>query len=125
MPGIFESHDLRVGFMSALVFETHVVVAVRIQRRIEINKTDRLVPDIPPQNIRIIAVVKSVHLGFSEGFIANFSTIPSLRQKKASPLAKPFLVRPLSCALLRRWRFRSSLFVSPGHEPAKNGKNEN
>ena len=44
-----------------IIFEKHVVVAVRIERRIEIYKIDRLVLDIPPQNVQIIAVVKSIH----------------------------------------------------------------
>ena len=44
-----------------IIFEKHVVVAVRIERRIEIYKIDRLVFDITPQNIQIIAVVECVH----------------------------------------------------------------
>jgi hypothetical protein len=40
MPRVFESHDLRIGFHSALVFEKHVVVAVRVERRVEIYKID-------------------------------------------------------------------------------------
>ena len=58
---IFESHDLRIGIHPALVFEKHIVVAVGIERRIEINKIDRLIPDILPQDIQIIAVVKSIN----------------------------------------------------------------
>ena len=53
MPRVFESHDLRIGFESALVFEKHVVVAVRIERRVEIDEIDRFVLDIPPQDIRL------------------------------------------------------------------------
>jgi len=61
MPSVFESHDLRIGFESALVFEKHVVVAVRIERRVEIHKIDRLGADVSFEDIQIIAVVESVH----------------------------------------------------------------
>jgi hypothetical protein len=61
MPRVFESHYLRIGFESALVFEKHVVIAVAIERRVEIDKIDGFFVDIPSKNILIVAVIESVH----------------------------------------------------------------
>ena len=41
--------------------EKDVVVAVGVERRVEINKINGLFVDIPPQDIQIAAVVESVH----------------------------------------------------------------
>jgi len=43
----------------------HVVVAVRIKRRVEIHEIDRFVLDIPPQDVQVIAVVECVQSGTS------------------------------------------------------------
>jgi hypothetical protein len=61
MPSVLESHYLRIGFEPTLVFEQNIVIAVGIERRIEIYEIARLFVDISPKNIQIIAVVKSVH----------------------------------------------------------------
>ena len=51
MPGVFEGGDLRFGLDAGFVFEQDVVIAVGIERRIEIDEIDRFVLDIVAQNL--------------------------------------------------------------------------
>jgi len=52
---------LRIGLAAGFVFEKEVVIAVGIKRRVKINKIDRLVLDVVPQDLKIVAVVECIH----------------------------------------------------------------
>ena len=45
------SRDLRLGIAARFVAKQHVVIAVRVKRRVEIDEINRLVLDIVPQNL--------------------------------------------------------------------------
>jgi hypothetical protein len=64
MPAIFECGDLRVAFVSLRRFKEHGIIALGIERRIEINKINRFIR--PPrrmlaENIEIVAEIKFIH----------------------------------------------------------------
>ena len=61
VPSVFECRDLRRRIAPRFVTEQNVVIAVRVKRRVEINEIDGIVLDIIPQDLEIVAVVKSVH----------------------------------------------------------------
>jgi len=61
VPRIVKGGDLRVGTGAALVPEQHVVRAVGVERRVEIDQVDRLVLDVLAQDVEVVTVVKSVH----------------------------------------------------------------
>ena len=61
MPGILKCGDLRVALHALGRFEQQVVVALGIERRIEINQIDRFIRNVIAQNIEVIAVVEFVH----------------------------------------------------------------
>lgn len=50
-PRILERRYLRLRIGAALVFEQDVVIAVRIERRIEVDKVNGLILDVFPQNL--------------------------------------------------------------------------
>lgn len=52
--------SLRHDLLAFRVLE-QVVIALRIKRRVEIDKVNRLISDVLPQHLQIIAVVKLVH----------------------------------------------------------------
>jgi hypothetical protein len=41
MPGVLEGEQLRIGGVAGLVAEDDVVVAVRVERRVEVDQVDR------------------------------------------------------------------------------------
>ena len=61
MPRVLERGYLRLGLRARFVLEQHVVIAVGIERRVQIDQVNRLVLDVVPQDIQIVAVVESVH----------------------------------------------------------------
>ena len=64
MPAIFECGDLRVGLVSLRGFEEDGIIALGIERRIEIDKIDRLRRDVLAENIEVVAEIEFVQLGF-------------------------------------------------------------
>jgi len=61
---------LRISSGTGFVFEKDVVIAVGIKRRVKVNKIDRLVLYIVPQDLQIVAVVESVHEDSRTGNVA-------------------------------------------------------
>ncbi len=61
MPGVLKGGDLRVGLVSLRRFEKHGIIALRIERRIEINEIDRFIRNVFAENIEIIAEIEFVH----------------------------------------------------------------
>ena len=61
MPGVLEGGDLRVAFVSLRRFEEHGIIALRIKRRIEINKVNRFIRDVFAENIEIVAEIEFIH----------------------------------------------------------------
>ena len=62
VPGVVEGGHLRLRLLPALVLEQHVVRAVRVERRVEVDQVDRLVLDVLAQDDEVVTVVKSVHI---------------------------------------------------------------
>ena len=60
MPRVFERRYLRIGLDAGFVFEKYVVIAVGIKRWVKIDEINRLVLDLFPQDLQIVAVVKGV-----------------------------------------------------------------
>jgi len=61
MPRVLECGYLRLGLRARFVLKKYVVIAVGIERRVEIDQVYRLVLDVLPQDVEIVAVVKGVH----------------------------------------------------------------
>lgn len=61
VPRVFERRDLRFAVAARFVAEQYVVIPIAVERRIKIDQIDRLVLDVVPQDLQIIAVVESVH----------------------------------------------------------------
>jgi hypothetical protein len=59
-PRVLKGPNLRSGLGSVLLLEQHVVVLVALERRVQIDEANRLIPHIPPQNVQVIAVIKHV-----------------------------------------------------------------
>ena len=48
-------------------FEQHVVILIGLEGRIKVDEIHRLVLDIAAENVKVIAVVESVHGRFGRG----------------------------------------------------------
>ena len=62
VPRVVEGDDLGVTLPSRLVLEDDVVRSVRVEGRIEVDEVDRLVRDVTPEDIEIVAVVEDLRL---------------------------------------------------------------
>jgi hypothetical protein len=60
VPGILEGRDLGFRLLPALVLEQHVVGAVGIERRVEIDQVDRFVRDMLAQDRQVVAVEEGI-----------------------------------------------------------------
>lgn len=60
VPRIAERAKLRFGLFSRRFLEDHVIVAIAVERRIEINQINTLVGDILAQNLQVVAVIERV-----------------------------------------------------------------
>jgi hypothetical protein len=60
-PRIGKRLDLGGAFVAALLLEQHVVVAVAVERRIEVDEVDRIAGDLVAQDMQVIAVIQRVH----------------------------------------------------------------
>jgi len=50
------------GPRTVLFGEQDVVVLIAVERRVEIDEVHRLIGDIPPENVQVVAVIERVHL---------------------------------------------------------------
>jgi hypothetical protein len=72
VPGVLERDDLSVTLAPGLVLEDDVVVAVRVERRVKVDKIDRVGRDIGPEDAEVVAVVEGV------GFHSRTVTAPEV-----------------------------------------------
>src|SRR6266481_3742236 len=80
MPGVFKGVNL-TGSGGAVLFLKEGVVALRgVEGRIEIDEVHRLVLQITPKDVEIVAVVKRAHVGSLE------NRCPPAKQKGGRPL---------------------------------------
>lgn len=63
MPGVFEGDDLRFGGAPALLLEQHVVRAVGVERRVEVDQVDARVANVVAQDVKVVAVEEGVLVG--------------------------------------------------------------
>lgn len=76
VPRIFKGGYLCFALLSLGRPEQQVVIAFRVERRVEVDKIDRFVRDAVAQNVEIVAVVESIRhcecyglrFGFRPGF---------------------------------------------------------
>src|SRR5206468_6378699 len=68
-PGVGESVELCLADLPAWLPKEDVVIRVGIKWRIEINKIDTCVRELPPvaQPLQIVAEIEAVHFPFSSG----------------------------------------------------------
>src|SRR3546814_5625023 len=58
MPGILERLDLRVAVRAFGRFEQHVVIGVRIERRVEIDQINAAIRDMFAQDVEIVPEIE-------------------------------------------------------------------
>ena len=66
VPRVFEGEQLSVALAPRLILEDDVVVAVRVERRIEIDEVDRRIFNVPPEDVEVIPVVEDIRLHVRE-----------------------------------------------------------
>src|ERR1035437_3677914 len=71
MPAIFKGGDLRVAFVSLRRFKEHGIIALGIERGIEINEIDRFIRNVLAENIEIVAEIEFIQLS-EPGFMGLF-----------------------------------------------------
>jgi hypothetical protein len=55
------NRHLQIRRDAGFILKKHVVIAVRIKRRIEINEVNGFILDVIPHDLQIIAVIECVH----------------------------------------------------------------
>ena len=60
MPGVLEGEELGVRLPPRLVLEDDVVVPIRVEGRVQVDQIDRLVRDVPAEDVEIVSVVEEV-----------------------------------------------------------------
>ena len=77
-PGVFEGANLAGGVGAVLFVEEGVVVLGGVEGRVQIDEINRLVLQIPPHDVEIVAVIKRAHApsvaGGPPGINAGFSS---------------------------------------------------
>ena len=63
MPRVLEGGDLRLALLALGRFEEEVVVALGVERRVEVDQVHGFVRELRrvPQHLQIVAIVKPVH----------------------------------------------------------------
>jgi hypothetical protein len=61
MPGVLEGFNLRLAVVAARRFEEQVVVALGIERRVEIDEVNGCVRNVLAEDLEIVAVIELVH----------------------------------------------------------------
>ncbi len=74
---VLEGADLS-GRLLAVLGKEHVVVGVRVERRVEVDEIDRLVADVTPQHVEVVAVVEDIPLGHGTSLAASARPLPTL-----------------------------------------------
>jgi hypothetical protein len=64
VPGIAERPKLRFGLFTRRFFEDHVIIAIAVEGRFEIDEINALVGDMLAQNLQVVAVVEGVGHNF-------------------------------------------------------------
>ena len=68
VPGIAERFDLRGRLAAALLFEQDVVIAVGVERRIEVDQIDGGAREVLLENVEVVSVVQRIHaVKFADG----------------------------------------------------------
>jgi hypothetical protein len=80
MPGVFKGVDLPGGGASVLFLKKGVVVLRGVEGRIEIDEVHRLVLQITPKDVEVVAVVQRAHAGSLE------NRCPPAKQKGGRPV---------------------------------------
>jgi len=60
VPGVLEGEELGIGRVAGLVFEDDVVVAVRVERGVEVDQVDAGVGQVAAQDVEVVAVGEDV-----------------------------------------------------------------
>src|SRR5579863_119920 len=61
MPGVLEGGDLGFAIGAALIFEEDIVIAIRVERRVQIDQVYALGGDVFTQDVEIVSIVECVH----------------------------------------------------------------
>ena len=61
MPGVLEGFNLRLAVVAARRFEEQIVVALGIERRVEIDEVNGFVRNVLAEDLEIVAVIELVH----------------------------------------------------------------
>lgn len=69
MPSILESRNLRFAFGATFIFEQHVVTAIRVEGRIEIDQVHTGTGNVFAQDFEVIAVVQRVLSHVADPFV--------------------------------------------------------
>src|SRR5438874_739091 len=83
MPSIEKRFDLRLARLAFGRLEKKIVVALRVERRIEIDEVHRFIRDLLAQDLEIVAVVKLVHCAVSLPVAAGAFKRGLIRQRAA------------------------------------------
>ena len=60
LPGVLEGRDLGLELRAVLFGEEDVVVLAGVEGRVEVDEVDRLVLDVAPEDVEVVAVVEVV-----------------------------------------------------------------
>jgi len=113
MPSVLKREQLRVALPARLILENDVVVAIRVEGRVEVDEVDAGVGDVATEDLEVVAVVQDV--GVHAGDYGR-------RLPRPADLRRGFQASPLhfGAAVGRRRsrRFRVSANRSPHPGPA-------
>ena len=59
VPGVLEGLDLGLGLLAARRLEQHIVIGVRVERRVEIDQIDTGIRHVLTQHLQVVTVIKS------------------------------------------------------------------
>ena len=60
MPGVLEGQQLGIGGIARLVAEDDVVIAVRVEGRVEVDEVDGAIGQVATPDVEAVAVVEDV-----------------------------------------------------------------
>jgi hypothetical protein len=84
VPGILEGQQLGIGGIARLVAEDDVVVAIRVEGRVEVDQVDGGIGQVATQDIEVVAVVEDIG-----GEVSHRSLVPQERHDPADPVHHP------------------------------------
>jgi hypothetical protein len=61
MPGVLEGFNLRLAVVAARRFEEQIVIALGIERRVEINEVNGFIRNVLAEDLEIVAVIELIH----------------------------------------------------------------